>query len=195
MPDDAQPLPSRSLFAILRARFDTAVLVPPVPLEDARLGDPRAWQALQDWCLAAEPRVSIATLKGEEAAALANLLCLERDGGLQMQARGSAGGRMALRLKTKLHDVMWWRAREPADAWDCGTLITTDAGLLALSRFQPRRATLIVVAGSASATLKRVIEALDQRSDRFAHCVKLLVLGEMVAGMSVDRRIEQIVCR
>lgn len=186
---------------MLTARFDRAALRPPAPLPAGQLRHPAqdgpAFQALRQWCLAGSgpgtrafgspaaagaiaQRCTVATLAGgrpEAASALAHALCLERDGSLQLQACRGAGARLRLRLATKLHDALWWRARQPHDAWDCGYVIDTPAGLQALARFTPRRATLLVAEGLPVATLRSVITDLHARQAALAQPLRLLVLG------------------
>jgi len=155
-----------SLLSQVLARYDTRVLMPPEPGGDFAApaspdpNHPRAWSELQQWCLSEPDRFSVAALRGPGAAAMANLLCLERDGSLQMQATNGAG-RLALRLKTKLRDLMPGRAVQADGAWDSGTLITTADGLAALSSFRPRRSTLMLIHGvTIEKTDKAVLPAL-----------------------------------
>lgn len=198
----------RALAVMPGARFDLAALRPPAPLPAGQTHHPGlqhpAWPALQGWCLAgAGPgtrpfwspgsapeigaRVAVASLAGidlETQRALAHALCLERDGSLQLQACRTAFGRLQLRAATKLHDAMWWRARQSADAWDCGTVIDTPAGLQALARFVPRRATLVVADDMTEATLHPVIDGLQSRAPTFSQPIRLLVLRALPASKS-----------
>lgn len=198
---------------MLSARFDLAALRPPAPLPAAQTCHPAqdhaAWPALHRWCLAGsgpgtrpfwspgrapaiEERFAVAALAGVDLAtqrALAHALCLERDGSLQLQACRTAWGRLQLRAATKLHDALWWRERRPDDAWDCGYVIDTAAGLQALARFVPRRATLLVADGLSAQTLGVVAHGLFSRQALFAHALRLLILGvgadAMPAGAAV----------
>lgn len=178
-----------SAWAALRqlgALYDLAALQPPDAAFASRAvalqGRP-AWRALHAWCLAdSSPlttRLAVAVLEGGEAAdtrALAQALCLERDGSLQLLACPGAAGRLALRLKTKLHDVSPWRERQPHDAWDAGFLPGTPAGLLALATFQPRRATLLVAQGLGTPALRATCALLHARQPHFHHAVRLLLV-------------------
>ena len=185
---------------MLTARFYGAALRPPAPLPPGQLRHPAqdhpAWAALRQWCLAGsgpgtrpfwspaaapaiEQRCTVAVLAGgepEAATALAHALCLERDGSLQLQACRSAGARLRLRLAAKLHDTLWWRERQPADAWDSGTIIATPQGLQALARFTPRRATLLVADDLPAGALLTVMADLHARQSQLAQPLRLLVL-------------------
>jgi hypothetical protein len=201
----------RDPVAVLSARFDLAALHPPAPLPARQVRHPgqdhAAWPALQRWCLAgagpgtrpfwrpgSAPAIgehcTVAALTDADLAtqrALAQALCLERDGSLQLQACCTAFSRLQLRAATKLHDAMWWRARQPANAWDCGYVIDTPAGLQALARFVPRRATLVVAEGLSIDVLRTVAAGLQARQAQFAHAVRLLVIGAdpMPPGLAV----------
>ena len=97
--------------------------------------------------------------------------------------------RLRLRAATKLHDAMWWRARQPVDAWDSGYVIHTPAGLSALQVFAPRRATLVVAEGLSAMQLLALVDALRARQASFKQPMRLLVLGgaELQAGADVTR--------
>lgn len=192
---------------MLSGRFDLAALRPPAPLAAGQTRHPgqdhAAWPALQRWCLAGVgpgtrpfwrpgsapaigERYAVTTLAGVDIAtqrALAQALCLERDGSLQLQTCRTAFSRLQLRATTKLHDAMWWRARRPADAWDCGYVIETPAGLQALERFAPRRATLVVADSLSAAVLRTIATGLQERQAQFAHALRLLIVG---AGQTPD---------
>ena len=169
----------------LLARFDTAVLRPPPADTPWPPADRARFEALRDWCLSGAvpvmtPALAIAQLAGDgdgdASRELALQLCLERDGSLQLRALG-ATGRMALRLKTKLHDLMPARALRPDDPWDTGSLIASAAGLQALASFRPRRPSLIVAEGLDRPVLQRVVDTLVQGQAAWAWPVRLLVLG------------------
>lgn len=198
MPDPNATPPARGLLHTLRARYDSAALLPPQPACDPKPHDALAWQSLLDWCLTGsgpgtlplfspllqpralplvDTRFSIATLEGPGADALATLLALERDGSLQLLACNGAAGRIRLRAATKLHDLAWWRPRQRSDAWDSGSLIASEAGLQALARFAPRRATLVVAQQLGDAHLQRAVATFQRRQAGFAHPVRLLIVG------------------
>lgn len=183
------------------ARYDLAALRPPAPCSGNPDPDPATWQHLQRWCQegsgpggsplwapralpSVEQRLSVAQLRCDDAGTASRLaaqLMLERDGSLQLLACNTAMSQLALRLKTRLHDLMWWRQRQPSDPWDSGYVIDTPAGVQALSRFMPRRATLLVAAHMAPDTLSAVLDDLHSRQARFACPVRVLVLGPMPA--------------
>jgi len=142
-----------------------------------------AWRALRAWCLAGSSplsaRLTVAVLEGSDAAGaqlLAQALCLERDGSLQLLACHGAASRLALRLKTKLHDVTPWREGQPGDAWDAGFLPGTTAGLEALARFVPRRPTLLVAQGLSTPALRATCALLHSRQRHFGHALRLLLV-------------------
>ncbi len=170
----------------LGARYDLAALMPPEPGYAAQAvaaqGRP-AWRALRTWCLAGssplQSRLTVAVLEGGDAGVahtLAQALCLERDGSLQMLACRGAAGRIALRLKTKAHDLSPWRERQPGDAWDAGFLPGTAAGLQALARFEPRRATLLVAQGLSTPALRATCALLQSRQRDYGHALRLLLV-------------------
>ncbi len=185
----------------LGARYDLAALRPPEPGYAAQAaaaqGRP-AWRALRAWCLAGSSplnaQLTVAVLEGGDATSthlLVQALCLERDGSLQMLACRGAGGRLALRLKTKLHDVTPWRALQPGDAWDAGFLSGTDAGLQALARFQPRRATLLVAQGLSTPALRATCALLHARQRHYGHALRLLLVPAK-PGLDVGRPVTRI---
>lgn len=170
----------------LGARYDLAALQPPnaafAVMARAARGRP-VWRSLRRWCLAGTQapslRLSVAVLEHADARrahALAHALCLERDGSLQLLGCRSAAERLALRLKTKLHDVMPGRQRQPTDAWDAGLLPGTASALQALARFEPRRATLLVALGLPVPTLRAICALLHARQPFFDQPVRLLLV-------------------
>ena len=170
----------------LGARYDRAALQPPEPscaTQAVAMQGRAAWRALRVWCLAGSSplsaRLTVAVLEGSDAAGahlLAQALCLERDGSLQLLACHGAAGRLALRLKTKLHDATPWRERQPSDAWDAGFLPGTTAGLQALARFEPRRPTLLVAQGLSTPALRATCALLHSRQRHFGHALRLLLV-------------------
>ena len=185
----------------LVARYDLAALQPPdaacAALATAAQGHP-AWRALHAWCLAGSSplrtKLAVAVLEGGDAAsahALAQALCLERDGSLQLMACASAAGRLALRLRTKRHDLAPWRERQPRDAWDSGFLPGNAAGLQALARFQPRRATLMVARGLGAPALRATCALLHARQQHYGHPVRLLLVPA-APGLDVGNPVTRI---
>ena len=171
----------------LLARYDDATLRPPESAaRPANLdaADQATLAALRRWCLAnSERRLAAAVLNGGDhrsASHLAEHLALERDGSWQLAACNGAAARLRLRALTKLHDALAalaWRARQDHDPWDSGHLRSSAAGLQALARFQPRRATLIVADGTAPEALRACWAVLRARQQAYAHPVRLLVVG------------------
>ena len=167
-----------------RARYDSAALLPPALLATPTAAEWADLQSLRRWCLqGALPRMSIPLAigllrsSGPEAETRVQQLCLERDGSWQLAVCTSAWTRMALRLKTKWHDLQADRERQANDAWDAGYAIDTPAGWQALSVFEPRRATLIVALYSRPAVLQPVLQQLAARQSHWKHPVRLLLGG------------------
>lgn len=157
--------------------------------------------ALQAWCWrgagpgntaiwqpGAQPHVAeplrVATLRGAAdappaaTAAWADAFARQLDGSTRLAALpGRAAGR-AFRLGVKLHDAMWWRARQPADPWDAGWAIDTPAALRHLAtHFQPRRATLILADARRFEALNAGLAGLAQRQAALRHPVRWLWVG------------------
>lgn len=189
----------KARMANLVARYDgqTLSVEPPEPLP--RSGpltavQQAAWQHLQAWCASgagddlsplwrplqrpalAQP-VSVAVLRGALGAQLAEAFSRQLDGSDQL---AGAGGRWAgrwLRLCVKLQDAQWWRARQPSDPWDAGYLLSTPAARMALQRFVPRRATLLVASGWQPDALLEAVVTLQARCAVFLHPVRVLVVS------------------
>ncbi|MBI5257000.1 MAG: hypothetical protein HY855_10915 [Burkholderiales bacterium] len=194
----------------LGARFDTAALRPP----DTALAQPphpmqaAAWQALRQWCQAgagpggcawwqpgARPRVDTrlaqATLAGPDITALralAHELALQLDGSHRLAACPGGAARLALRLRTKCDDALWWRQRRAHDPWDAGFVIdSAEARARVQQQWMPRRASLLVAEGGSPAAFEACVRALAARSAGFRHPVRLLglVAGEPVLRFTV----------
>ncbi len=189
----------------LLARFDSRALRAPaspeglvqaLALRHAAQHNP-AWAVLQSWCFegagdgcsplwqpSALPRVEqrfkLAQLQGDGDTAAHWAACFARhlDGDERLQAAGSAAARLALRLRVKLKDCQWWRARQPDDPWDCGHIGWDEAACRQLALFLPRRATLLLADRLPATDLLACLAALVPRQAGFAHPVRLLVLGE-----------------
>lgn len=186
----------------LTTRFDGHVLNPPspdVPVHEIAGGQAaaRARAELRQWCFdgagpghapiwapwsapRVDQRFSVAVFTGHAPTlhALAQDFACELDGTRLLQACGTSAQRLALRLRVKMHDCLWWRRRDERDPWDAGTLRTTPDLPQHLARFRPRRATLIVAEASSADHLKHCISVLDSHRAEFRHPVRLLVLGE-----------------
>jgi hypothetical protein len=191
----------------LGARYDLAALQPPDPAyASVALAAPRrpAWRALRRWCLAGLGKpalpglpLTVAVLEpapgpGQaETHALAQALCLERDGSLQLLACRSAAERLALRLKTKLHDITPGRALQPGDAWDAGLLPGTAEALQALARFEPRRPTLLVALGLPAPAMRAICALLHARQTHFQRPVRLLLVPA-AQGLAWGRPVTRI---
>lgn len=181
------------LLGALSARFDAAALRP----FDATAPDrPKPWPALRTWCLyglgsgarplwkpgalpAVPVRLAMAAYAGPglpEATAQAVALALQLDGTRRLQRGGTLAG-LGLRARVKMHDLMWWRSRQPHDAWDTGYVPAEPAAWQAFMRFAPRRATLVVMPALPAEVVQRCLHALVPRAAKFEHPVRVLVLG------------------
>jgi len=180
----------------LTARFDNVALRP-FDASAPTIADP--WPALRAWCLyglgsGARPllnpgampsvpvRLALAAYAGPglpEAHTQAAALALQLDGTRLLQQRGAVAG-LGLRLQVKAQDLMWWRSRQPQDVWDSGYVPAEPAAWQALMRFAPRRATLVVMPALPAEVVQRCLHALVPRSARFAHPVRVLVLGSAI---------------
>lgn len=194
---------ARRVLPVLVSRYDSAAMRVEPPAGTAAEArsepvghEPAEAHALGAWCSAGAgpgggsfwrpglpPRVercfTVAVWSGEPAA-MARLIegfSRQLDGSDQLRAAGGGLGGWWLRLRVKLHDAMWWRARQPDDPWDCGYLVCEPSVRQALSRFQPRRATLMVADAWPADALQQVIESLSEQSPGFQHPVRLLVTG------------------
>ena len=164
----------------LGARFDTAALRPFEWPSDGRIGPD--WPALQDWCTA-QPAQRLAVARagpGADAAARAAAVALRLDGSQQLHAARGATGRLSLRLRVKLHDALGGPGGEdgPHGIWDSGWVPHDRAAWVALARFTPRRATLIVMQGLPAADVQRLLAALQSRSGGFRRPVRVLLIDE-----------------
>ena len=170
----------------LGARYDTAALQ---PFEwPASGGAGPDWPALREWCTA-QPALRFAVARagpGEGAAARAAAVALKLDGSVQLHAAHGALGRLAMRLRVKLHDVLGGLAATPGRIWDSGWVPPEPSAWAALAQFKPRRPTLIVMQGLPPGEMQRLLAALQSRSAGFLRPVRVLVVdpawGDMAAG-------------
>ena len=191
----------------LRARFDLQALRPPAPsgsaADDALAQQQPAWSGLLAWCQqgagpgnsgwlqpgarpAVAQRLAVAALHGQGDSATrawADAFARQLDGsvalaGLPGGARGP--GALAMRLRVKAQDAMWWRPRRPDDPWDAGWAISAPASHSHShwrSGFMPRRATLILADSREAATLSPHLAALAARSDALWHPLRWVWVG------------------
>jgi hypothetical protein len=185
----------------LSARFDRLALRPPAARPDeaalaARWPDVAA--QLLAWCHqgagpgnaapwapGARPRVlqrlALATLHGPDATitiAWADAQARRLDASTTLEALPGRAAGIALRLRVKANDAMWWRTRQPGDPWDAGWAVDTPPALRHLKAgFAPRRATLMLADSEAAAALRPVLAALWQRQDGLHHPVRWLWVG------------------
>lgn len=194
----------RHVLPTLLARFDGRALsvtpppgteLPPAkPLDAAQRA---AWVRLAAWCHAgtgdgrrpwwrpgARARIddplAVTWLTGgtaQQRLALAEAFSRELDGSHQLSAAGGRWAGLLLRLRMKWHDVLWWRARQPTDPWDCGYLGGSPSAREALRFFRPRRATLLVAAGLPGEGVAEARTWLAAHAGGFVQPVRLLVLA------------------
>lgn len=201
---------ARRVLPVLVSRYDSAAMRvepaagPAVAAQSAPSGhEPADSLALAAWCSAGagpgggsfwrpglpprlEKRFTVAVWSGGDLAAIARVVerfSRQLDGSDQLREAGGALGGLLLRLRVKLNDVMWWRARQPSDPWDCGYLVCEPSVRQALSRFQPRRATLMVADTWPADALQQAIESLSAQSPGFQHPVRLLVTGSELPAL------------
>ncbi len=189
----------------LCARFDLLALQPPAPgtsaADDALAQQQPAWAALQAWCQqgagpgcsrwsqpGAQPavarRLAVAALRGPDDTtvhAWADAWARQLDGSVALAAlRGGTRGpaALAMRLRVKVRDAMWWRPRRPGDPWDAGWAIDTPPARARWpTSFLPRRATLILADRREAGALHLPLAALAARSAEFRHPVRWLWVG------------------
>ncbi len=179
------------------ARFDNALLLAPAapsspPADEATavwapwaawcrqgLGDGRRpwWRP---WALPALPvPLALAVLEvapGANAQAALQALQQALDGSHSLQQSGGGAAALLLRLRVKLADAAWWRARQQSDPWDCGRLRPEPESLRRLGVFRPRRATLVVACGLPPAALRQGLAVLKARQARLRQPVRLLLV-------------------
>lgn len=198
----------------LRARFDRVALQPPPAarrIDEAAHAArwPQAWAQLADWCHTPSPQAergawhgkasndfAVGTLLGPDSqatAAWANAFARMIDGSTALEALpGGAMGQLtglAWRARIKLNEAMWWRPRLPSDPWDAGWASTSPPAERRLQgHFLPRRATLILSAGSDSAGLAMALAALAQRGSELQHPLRWLWVGEPQAPAAAHLR-------
>lgn len=197
----------------LRARFDALALRAPTagPDEAARLaGQAATTERLLAWChrgaaqrqalraqsvapLGVDHRLAVGALHGPDngdrptLAAWAEAFARRIDGSHRLEALPGRAAGLAFRLGVKLHDAMWWRARQPTDPWDAGWVITTPAALDRLQTlWAPRRATLLLADAGAQDTLSPCLTALAHRRAGFGHPVRWLWVGGEINGPVPD---------
>lgn len=140
-----------------------------------------------------EERWSVAVLTGDEPlgrSLVAEALCRELDGSMLLAACSNRLAALALRLRVKLADAAWWRARRQADPWDSGYLKDDSNVAGALAGFVPRRATLIVMLEPSDVLLSAAIAQLGARSAGFLHPVRLLVVSATPpAALALERKV------
>lgn len=193
---------------VLVARYDNAALhvAPPValPVRASTARPHTAWPALLSWCFTGAgdgrsplwrpwvlPRVGqrftvalLADAPDVAELAVAEAFCRHIDGSDQLAALHSRAAGITLRVRVKLRDALWWRARQPTDPWDSGHLVDEPAALQALRRFRPRRATLLVALNLSERALRERVTVLAARQAAFAHPVRLLVLGTTATALT-----------
>ena len=99
----------------------------------------------------------------------------------QLTLRSRVGG-ILYRVGVQLRPLVWFLPRRADEPWDDAWLASTDTKRLeALSRWLPRRPTLIVLEGEAADSAGRVAQALAHAVNSGDQPVRLLVLGKKPA--------------
>ncbi len=186
------------------ARYDGVLMRAPEPARAADgSGTSAAWRA---WCFAAAgdgrtplwrpwlmPQVQqrfVMASSPEPVGPWVDALMCDLDGSRRLQAAGGHFGALALRMRIKLADAAWWRARRPADPWDAGYLDDTAEARSRLDTFLPRRATLLVVLAPQPGFLARCAQTLSIRQSAFRHPVRLLVVGGLTLPVVREHKLE-----
>lgn len=179
----------------LRDRYDTAALLPIAgqPADDE--GPAALDAALQEWVM--EGAGSGATLlPWRFPAAPCPLACAVvpptqrrrvhafgyRLAGYHQLDRRSRLGGITYRIGVQLRPLLWFLPRRNDEPWDDAWLTEVDdTRLEALSRWRPRRPTLIVVDTPAAGIVPLVIDALNAgiRRNGNHQPVRLLILGDI----------------
>ncbi|MDO9435490.1 hypothetical protein [Hydrogenophaga sp.] len=208
-PTERPPHPTVAAWVrTLLARFDGMVLrvAPPASTGTSLEGaadHQGVFSSLQAWCFAGAgdgrsplvrpwvlPRVDQRFAVARFAQGAANQLApyvdafaRHIDGTDQLAAAGGRWAELCLRLRVKLNDAAWWRARQPADPWDAGYLIGEPQDW---QGFQPRRATLMLVevGGLSDAALREALRILNANSAGYRHPVRVLVLGRHIDAIT-----------
>ena len=195
--------PRQSPFTLL-ARFDTKALCVDPPGQQSlpwrlplRTQQALVFKSLRLWChtragVAARPVLTpwalplveeafaVAHLSGAQAAGkslLALALSRELDGSVLLEACPTGWAHWHVRLRVKLHDCQWWRARQLGDPWDCGYVHSAALASGAIARFLPRRATLIVADGLTGDEVEQCAAQLHANRAWYRCPVRLLVIG------------------
>jgi len=167
----------------LSARYDTALMEPPVPggaIDPALLAQVRAWCDAGAWTVPLEP-LRVASIAPHAALeAVAN----ELDGSHALARLPRWQGlawRLAIVLRERLPGGLG-----PGDPWDCGWWRT--GALAPAAAFMPRRATLLLVheADAAQAQAQALLAALAARSAGYHHPVRVLCVATL-AMRGMDR--------
>lgn len=114
-------------------------------------------------------------------AEIARRACLQLDGSWSM-ADTSAAGQVAIRASALWAELAWWRALQAADAWDCGE--AADAG--ALTGFEPRRTTLVIITGRPDEAGLRALAGLERRASSWRRALRIVLVG---APMGIARHL------
>lgn len=189
------------------ARFDSKALRVTLPgqpdLPVVKATPPGQWAPLQAWCFRGagdgssplwqpmrapnvELRFSVAVWPDDarqRAPDMVEAFSRHLDGSDQLAARSTWSGRL-LRLRVKAREAAWWRRRRLADPWDCGYALNEPAVREALSRFEPRRATLVVAVAWPADDLIAAITEMAHTSPRYAHPVRWLVVESAASDAS-----------
>jgi len=196
--------PARLVGPILAARYDNKAMRASLPLEPGSLWagprdeiQQRTWDAALRWCRddagndtrswwqrwdRPDPatKFSIAVLVGASGAGkshLAEALYRELDGSELLDACTTKLQRIALKLRFKVRDCLFWAAPGIGSAWDAGYLVEDPAARTRLAAFSPRRMTLMIADELSPQSLAQYVEDLAARRCEFRYRVRLLVIS------------------
>jgi len=90
-------------------------------------------------------RIAVVTgLDGMEESHFIEAFLQELNGSNRLAAAKGTRAKLGSRLKTKIIDCQWWRARQRGDPWDCGYLVEDPTARRRLSTFLPLRSTRLI---------------------------------------------------
>jgi len=196
--------PARHVGPSLVARYDNKAMRASLPLESGFLWagprdeiQQRTWDAALRWCrddageearswwqrcVTPDPaaKFAVAVLMGASGTGkshLAEAWYRELDGSELLDACTTKLQRIALKLRFKVRDCLFWKSPGIGSAWDAGYLLEDPAARTHLAAFSPRRMTLMIADELSPQSLAQYIEVLAARRRAFRYRVRLLVIS------------------